>query len=626
MRHLRCHTSRQKPRQVRGPRSRRGSARLFATLALSAATLAASPHPAALASPADDALLHLLQADLDLQRKTSPVYASVVGDRRFDRSLGDPSPEATRAYFAESRARLQALAALDRASLSEENRLNADLLEHVLRERLAAEPFHFEQQPITQQDGLHLTLPQIPDTVAFTTDKHLEDYVERLTATGPYIDGLITNMRAGLAAGRTPPKIVMGSVPGQVGALTHSSFVIDPRTHPMHRPFASRAPGDPLAARAESAIQTSVVPAFIRLRDFLRDEYVPNCRAAVAASEGPDGLALYEYLIRLHTTTDLTAQEIHDLGKREVARLRAEMLEVIARSDFPRKDEFSGDELFAAFLDYLRNDSRFYHESPEALLTGYREICKLMDAELPRLFGKLPRLSYGVREMPRFMAPSAPTAYYYPGSLKSGSSGTFIANTYRLDQRPKYEMRALAFHEAVPGHHLQIALAQELEMEGMPEWRAHLDFTVFVEGWALYSERLGLEVGGPPGSHGLYADPYDDFGRLTYEMWRALRLVVDTGIHALGWTREQAIEYMKANSALSEANIVSEVDRYIAMPGQALAYKIGELRITDLRRRAEEALGEDFDVRAFHDHLLGAGALPIGVMEKRMVQWIEAQK
>ncbi|MEC9374545.1 MAG: DUF885 domain-containing protein, partial [Planctomycetota bacterium] len=350
------------------------------------------------------------------------------------------------------------------------------------------------------------------------------------------------------------------------------------------------------------------------------DDYIPAARESIAATDLPDGDAFYNYALSNFTTTQLTAREIHELGKSEVARIRAEMLEVIARSDYPNENNLEGDELLAAFLDYLRTDQRFYHDSPEELLTGYRDICKRMDAELPRLFGRLPRLPYGVREMPAFIAPSAPTAYYYPGSLANGVAGNFVANTYQLDQRPKYEMVPLALHEAVPGHHLQIALAQELQESGLHEWRTLLGYTAYVEGWALYSERLGLEVGDGP--RGFYSDPYDDFGRLTYEMWRALRLVVDPGIHAFDWSRQQAIDYMLENSALAEANIISEVDRYIAWPGQATGYKIGELRIRAMRERAEQALGDGFNIRAFHDRILEAGAIPLEVLDTRINTWI----
>jgi prolyl oligopeptidase len=303
-----------------------------------------------------------------------------------------------------------------------------------------------------------------------------------------------------------------------------------------------------------------------------------------------------------------------------VARIRKEMMQVIRTTDFMKSNldasKMNDDELFKAFIAYLRTDSRFYHHTPAELLTGYRDICKRVDAQLPRFFRTLPRLTYGVKEIPLFMAPQQTTAYYQHGDIRNAEPGWFMANTSSLDQRPTYEMVALSMHESVPGHHLQIALAQE--MADQPEFRKDLFFNAFGEGWALYSERLGIEMG-------MYADPYDDFGRLLYEMWRACRLVVDPGMHAMGWSRERAVKYMLENTALSDVNINTEVDRYISWPGQACAYKIGELKIRELRTRAEQTLGRRFDLRQFHDVVLGAGAVPLNVLEKRVDAWIKTQ-
>ncbi|MHC4446600.1 MAG: DUF885 domain-containing protein, partial [Planctomycetota bacterium] len=344
-------------------------------------------------------------------------------------------------------------------------------------------------------------------------------------------------------------------------------------------------------------------------------------RRTTAASDLPDGEAYYRFQLHRFTTTGMTAREIHELGLSEVARIKAEMIDVIRASDFMQRHSAASslDEaaLLTVFIDYLRTDPRFYHESEESLLAGYRDICKQIDPWLPKLFGVLPRLTYGVREIPDFMAPNQTTAYYSSGDIRNAEPGYFYANTYALDQRPKYEMIPLSLHEAVPGHHFQIALAQELE--ALPEFRKRAYFTVFGEGWALYTERLGLEMG-------LYEDPYDNFGRLLYEMWRACRLVVDPGMHALGWSRRQAIDFMMANTALSELNIVNEVDRYIAWPGQATAYKIGELKIRELREGAEQALGKRFDLRAFHDVVLGAGAVPLATLDRRVKEWVNGQR
>jgi len=325
--------------------------------------------------------------------------------------------------------------------------------------------------------------------------------------------------------------------------------------------------------------------------------------------------------LRVMTTTDLAAKQIHDIGQSEVKRIKAEMMNVIRSSDFYRERadsrKLEDQQLFNAFVRYLRNDPRFYHNTPDELLAGYRDICKQVDAQLPKFFKTLPRLPYGVDEIPSFMAPQQTTAYYQSGDIRNAQAGFFMANTYQLDQRPKYEMITLAMHEAVPGHHLQVALAQE--MENQPEFRKDAWFTAYGEGWALYSERLAIEMG-------LITNSYDDFGRLTYEMWRACRLVVDTGMHALGWSRDQAIQFMLDNTALSELNIKNEIDRYIAWPGQATAYKIGELKIRELRAHAEKELGAKFDIRDFHDVVLGAGSVPLGVLERRVSQWIDGQK
>ncbi|MFO0873862.1 MAG: DUF885 domain-containing protein [Phycisphaerales bacterium] len=374
-----------------------------------------------------------------------------------------------------------------------------------------------------------------------------------------------------------------------------------------------------LRKRFEGVAMPAVVDALRRYRDFVVDEYLPRCRETIAATALPDGEAYYAHCLRVHTTTNLGAREIHEIGLGEVRRIRREMIEVIHRTDFidlhPDAASLDEEALFRRFIEYLRTDPRFYHTSDTELLTGYRDICKRVDGWLPRMFRVLPRLSYGVKPIPRFMAAAQTTAYYQPGDIRNGEAGYFCANTFRLEMRPKYEMVALSLHESVPGHHLQISLAKELE--GLPEFRRQSRINAFVEGWALYAERLGVE-------NGMYADPYDDFGRLLYEMWRACRLVVDPGMHALGWTREQAMAFLRDNTALSELNIQTEIDRYIGWPGQACGYKLGELTIRALRAEAERRLGPDFDIRAFHDAVLGAGALPLDLLEARVRQWIDA--
>jgi uncharacterized protein (DUF885 family) len=604
--------------------------RLLRTVAAALASLAALvPVAPSLASPEDDRLLAFLEEDFRAQLNQDPLDASRRGYRQYDRLMPDLSASARAAWIQDAKDRLARLETIDLAALTDSNKTNLALLNYELRLRIDGERFEGWQMPVTQQNGPQSSLPQLPDFLSFTDASHLEDYAARLEAVPAYLDQIIANMREGMKSGRTPPRVVMSAVPAQAAAQAEDRFLSDPAAHAMYKPF-SGATG-PIVDRAKRAVREGVVPAFRRFAEFLEKEYLPRCRDTIAARDLPDGEAFYNFRLRVMTTLDLTAEQIHQMGLGEVARIREEMFEVIARSDFAQKDSLKGDELFKAFVAYLRTDPRFYHTKAEDLLAGYQRLAKIIDPEMSRLFRTLPRLSYGVREMPRFIAPSAPTAYYYPGSLENGVPGWFIANTWRLDQRPKYEMISLTLHEAVPGHHHQYAIAQELKSAGLPEWRTTVDYTVFGEGWGLYSERLGLEMGDDarspanPDGKGLFTDPYDDFGRLSYEMWRAMRLVVDTGMHALGWPRDKAIQFMLDNSALSQTNIEREVDRYIVWPGQAVAYKIGELRIRDLRSQAEAKLGEKFDVRGFHDAVLMQGAVPAEVLEAQVRAWVQEQ-
>ena len=595
---------------------------------LAALVLALASLPAIAREPAkspDEQVLALLKEDLDALRRADPIGASNRGDRRFDAELPDVSPAGMKAFDDACGERLNRANALRDADLSEARRTDLELLIYDLALRIEGSRFMGWEAPISQVNGPQYDLPQLPQQLSFTSDRQLDDYVSRLEKIPAYIEQTIANMRRGLKDGRTPPKIIMGAVAEQ--AALHSSEAIkgDPANHALYPPLA----GAPAALREQGAkvIRDQIAPAYSHLAAFLRDEYVPHCRETLAATAWPDGAAYYNHQIKVQSTLDITADEVHATGLGEVKRIRGEMMEVIARSDFGQKDTLKGDELFAAFIHYLRTDPRFYVKTPEELLKGYRDVAKRIDAELPHLFRVLPRLPYGVREMPRFIAPSSPTAYYFGGSLANGVAGFFIANTTSLDQRPTYERIPLTLHEAVPGHHLQISLAQELT--DVPEWRTNTGYTGFVEGWGLYSEKLGLEMGDDarsasnPKGHGLFTDPYDDFGRLSYEIWRAMRLVVDTGIHSKGWTRDQAISFMESNSALSRTNIEREVDRYIAWPGQAVGYKLGELRLLALRAHAQQVLGSRFDVRSFHQAVLGQGAVPLPVLSEQVERWIQ---
>jgi uncharacterized protein (DUF885 family) len=414
-------------------------------------------------------------------------------------------------------------------------------------------------------------------------------------------------MREGVAEGLVPAKITMEKALPQI----EGQIVDDPTESVLAgaiEQFGDSIPENDRQALADTilaAIRDQVVPAYRALATFVRDEYLPHCRDTVGILALPDGKARYEYLAKKYTTTDLTPDSIFAIGKSELAaihqRMRAIMQEV----------GFTG--TLRAFVKTLRHDPRFYYTTADSLVDGFKAILAAMDAKMPLLFGRLPKAEYGFKEMEAYRAPEAPDAYYYPAPDDRSRPAYFYINTYKPEMRPKFTMEALAYHEAVPGHHMQIALQQELGK--LPDFRRHGGYTAFVEGWALYSERLPKEVG-------MYADPYSEFGRLTFDAWRATRLIVDPGIHYFGWTREQAIKFFEENTALSELNIVSEVERYIAWPGQALAYKIGQMRISKLRREAEQTLGDRFDLRAFHDELLADGALPLDLLESKMDRWL----
>jgi uncharacterized protein (DUF885 family) len=539
----------------------------------------------------------------------SPLLATATGDHRFDDRLPSMTKNDIERRAARSRQLLDRLRSIDPGGLAPADRVSHRMLELRLRDDLAAHRFGDWRIPLTSDSGFHTDIALLPREVPLATVRDYESYVARLRAIPAYFDQHVALMREGLRTGFTVPRVVLEGY--DVTIRTHATAELDKSVFwaPFEAlPAAIPAPErERLRAAGRAAIAEAVVPAYRSLLDFFAREYRPGARTTTAAGDLPDGRAYYAWRVRRYTTLDTTADEVHAVGQREVERIRGEMQDVI------RQVGFEG--TFAEFLERLRTDPRFYARTPEDLLKQAAWIAKRMDGKLPSLFRRLPRQPYGVEPVPPDLAPKYTGGRYVGAPLDGTRAAAYWVNTYALESRPLYTLEALTLHEAVPGHHLQIALAKELG--DLPAFRRYGYVDAFGEGWGLYAERLGLEAG-------FYTDPYSSFGRLTYEMWRACRLVVDTGLHAKGWSRERAIEFLAANTALSRHEVTTEVDRYISWPGQALAYKMGELKIRELRARAEKALGERFDVRSFHDAVLENGAVPLTVLEERIDAFIAA--
>jgi uncharacterized protein (DUF885 family) len=548
---------------------------------------------------AGDPLRALMDDSWEYGLETEPLFATQVGDDRFNDRLPSVTAEDYERRLEANRGFLSRLREIDRDQLDREGQIDHDIFGRLLRDRITELEFGSHLMPITNRSGFHVAFPQLPRQVPLATVEDYENYIARLAAFREFATQHIALMRKGVEAGVVLPKVVLQDYDKVIGPhiveQAADSLLFQPFADPP--PTFSPEDRERLAKDGARAILESVVPGYRQFLQFMTEEYVPAGRDTVAASDLPDGGAFYEFRVRRFTTLDRTPEQVHGIGVAEVARIRDEMQEIISEL------EFEGE--FADFLQFLRTDPEFYADDPDELMMQTAYVLKKMDGELPNLFGRLPRMPYGIRPVPDYIAPRTTTAYYNQPAGDGTRAGFYYVNLYNLPSRPLYEVEALSLHEAVPGHHLQIALQQELE--NLHPIRRFGGFTVFVEGWALYSESLGLETG-------FYEDPYSDFGRLTYEMWRACRLVVDTGIHALGWTRQRAIDFMAENSALSIHNITTEVDRYISWPGQALAYKTGQLEIRRLRSEAEARLGESFDVRRFHDVVLGSGAVPLDVL------------
>ena len=535
----------------------------------------------------------------------SPVFASLLGDKRFNQEITPNSQEYYKERINKLEKKISKLKSFNINKLNPDNQLNHKLLSLNLNNSIEATNYPSYYMALNQRGGVQ-SYYETGDRLIYSSKSDYEDWLVRVSKYVDNINNTTLNLKEGLDKGYTQPKLITKQVIIQIDNILNS----DIDNHPYMKIFLSADDNffqnnekNQLIEDAKDLVINKINPAYQKLNTFLKDEYLPQSRDSIGLSDVPNGKAWYEYVARYHTTTDLTPNQIHEIGLKEVKRIRSEMEQIIADL------EWDGD--FKSFLNYLRTSPRFYYDNGEDLLNAYLIMSKKIDPLLPKIFKVFPRAPYGVIPIPEESAPFTTTAYY--NAPAKGRPGYFYANLYKPESRPKYEIPVLTVHEAVPGHHFQISLAQELE--NVPTFRKYLSFTAFVEGWGLYSEELGEFIG-------LYDDPYDKFGQLTYDMWRAIRLVVDTGMHYKGWTREEAINLFLENTAKSQLDIENEVDRYIAWPGQALAYKIGQLKILELRMKAEQELGEKYDIKDFHHEILKRGSVPLDILDEYINDWI----
>ncbi len=556
------------------------------------------------------ALHDLFANEWEYVLRENPTFASSLGDRRYNDRWEDVSLGAVERRQQHRVEVLNRLKAIDRSQLTPQDQVNYDLFKKEYETDVAEHKYRMYLMPLNQRGGIQ-TADELTELLRFQTVKDYEDWIARLRSFPALMEQTMGLMREGARARMLLPKVIIKNVPPQID----KQIVEDAQKSPFYAPFKSFPDSIPpaererLAGAARNAISTAVIPAFKQLKQYVDSEYLPASFDQVGIWQVPQGEELYAFVARKFTTTEMTPKEIHEIGLSEVKRIRAEMQAIMAKIGFKGT--------LQEFFKFLRTDPRFYYKTPEELFTAYQAISKRIDPHMVKLFKTLPRAPYGVVPIPDKIAPYTTTAYYNQPAADGSRAGLYYVNLYKPETRPKYEMMALSLHEAVPGHHTQIALAQE--QGAIPNFRRYGGYTAFIEGWGLYAESLGDDVG-------LYDDPYSKFGQLTYEMWRAVRLVVDTGMHHQHWDRQKAIDFFLDNAAKSELDVTNEIDRYISWPGQALAYKIGELKLKQLRARASRELGEKFDLREYHDVVLGSGAVPLDVLERNVDAWIAAQK
>ena len=544
------------------------------------------------------------------QLKNDPELASSIGDKRYNDQITDYSLKAVNDRLAREENFLMQLVSIDPAGLTDEEKTSRDLLIRRLVENQEAAGFKEWEMPVNQMSGIHTAYPQLVAELSFTTVKDYDDWIARLRAIPKAFDQVTANMSIGIDDHRLPPRYLIAKVLEQVRQLANQKPEDSPLAMPLKSFPASLKPADQERIKTEmlNAIRKEVQPAYLRFARFLEVSYLPACREEPGLSALPDGAKYYAFRIRRTTTTDLTADQIHQIGLDEVKRDEAEMLAIAQKLGY--KD-------LATFRASLKADPKMHPASPDALLAAYRGYLAPMQAKLPQLFGRLPKAPFEVDPVPAYLEKTSAPAYYQAGAPDGSRPGRLFIDTYNAAERNLYAVESIAYHEGLPGHHLQLSISQE--QEGVPTFRKYGRYTAFIEGWGLYAERLGKDVG-------FYQDPYSDYGRLETDIWRAIRLVVDTGVHSQHWTRQQMVDYFHDHSNIDETTIQSEVDRYIAWPSQALAYKIGQLKILELRERARNALGDRFDLRAFHDQVLDSGALPLDILSDRIDAWIAVQK